>query len=303
LYPKPNENIEKNNNEISSPIRKTNLKKKTIEESRKDLNNTNKDHIEENSLDPNPENKLEEKNNYNNNKILGIVKKTVSFEKEHEEDIISKLSFYFKKYFFLILKDSKTYFRSMYTRYSEIFKKAESRRTFFLLIIPYLSCMIDYYGQIIFIEKLPGNILLNSFILYVSDLISPNIAGYLISFLSRKKALTIFHSGIIILGLILPMVPVGVFYSILLFVNIFLINSVEVATDIFAAESFDSSIKSSAMGLLILSGFSAVVFGDMLMDIVGTPFYLFAILSVCSIASIYYLKEPDVYLEEGDGGH
>jgi len=294
FYSKPNDNLEKNYNEIKSPVRKTNIKKKSIEESQKDLNNTNKEYKEENSLNPNPENKFED------NKNKGIVKKSVSFKNEQEEDIISKLSLCFKKYFFLILKDFKNYFLSMYSRYSQIFQKAESRRTFFLFLFPYLSIMIDYYGQLIFIDKIPGNILLNSFILYLSDFISPNIAGYIMSFSKRKQTLTIFHSGIIIVGLILPMVPEGVFYSILLFFNCFLINSIEVGTDIFAAESFDASIKSSAMLLLILCGFSAVVFGDTLMDFVGTPFYLFAILSVCSIVAIYYLKEPEVYLE---GGH
>lgn len=245
-------------------------------------------------------------------KVLQVKTPRVTWEEKDKENLpteaiasenniaveSSVITFFIKKYLLKILEDIKTYFTSIYKRYSLIFGHKTQRNTFLFFLLPYLSVMIGYYGQLMFVEKLPGNILLNSFLIYSSDIMAPNVAGYILRFFGRKKILTIFHACSIFICLNLPHIPVGMLYTIILFLNCFIINFINVATDIFAAESFDSSVKSSAMGLLILSGFLSNVFVDSLMDLFGTPFYLFALLSLFSIASIYNLKEPDSYLEE-----
>jgi hypothetical protein len=117
------------------------------------------------------------------------------------------------------------------------------------------------------------------------------LAGYLLKSNKRKTVLMAFHGTCLIICLIFAHVTNPLISSLLLFFNCFCISANFVNSYVFAAEVFDSKIKGSANGLLLIVSSTSLIFGDYFMDLLPSPYYLFAILSGLTILSISQMVE------------
>jgi hypothetical protein len=180
---------------------------------------------------------------------------------------------------------------ALFKPYMIIFYKRRQLGNLLKLILPFITINFVYYGQLMFLERLPGDPKTNSFLIFFSEILAPNLAGWLMQFMGRKKILYFFHMCCIVFCLALAHIQNEFTASILLFLNSFSICLCFVVSYVFAAEVFPTSIKTSANGLLILIGNFSLVIGDLLMSIFPTPFYLFALICLGSIFSINIMKE------------
>jgi hypothetical protein len=179
----------------------------------------------------------------------------------------------------------------LFLPYMKIFYKRKQLLNLIKLSLPFITVNFVYYGQLMFIDRLPGDAKFNSFLIFTSELFAPNLAGYLLQFTGRIKILCFFHVSSIIFSLLLSMASNPWTISVLLFFNSFSIALNFVVSYVYAAEVFPTSIKSSANGVLILIGNFSLVVGDVLMDLLPSPFYLFALFSLGSIGSLITMKE------------
>jgi hypothetical protein len=180
---------------------------------------------------------------------------------------------------------------ALFKPYMIIFYKRRQLGNLLKLILPFITINFVYFGQLMFLERLPGDPKTNSYLIFFSQILAPNLAGWLMQFMGRKKILYFFHMCCIMFCLALANTQNEFTASILLFLNSFSICLCFVVSYVFAAEVFPSIIKTSAKGLLILIGNFSLVIGDLLMSIFPTPYYLFALICLGSIFSINIMKE------------
>ena len=98
-----------------------------------------------------------------------------------------------KKESIIIVKETKGFsILNMIEPYIKIFYMKSELDKFIFLIFPFIFLFFIYYGQILFVDKFPGNIKINSFIIFFSDALGPYIASHLLKFKNRKKILFTF---------------------------------------------------------------------------------------------------------------
>jgi MFS family permease len=180
---------------------------------------------------------------------------------------------------------------SIFAPYVKILTSKQDLGNFFKLVIPFVTIVFVYYGTLMFIEKIPGDVKLNSLLIFLAEFLSPNLGGYLLKKHSRKLVLYIFHVICIICSLLFVSVQNEILLSLLIFTNCFSVCIAFVATYVITAEIFDSSVKTSAMSVLMLIANLPLVFGEFLMSIFPSPFYWFAILCTITIFSLSGIKE------------
>ncbi len=186
---------------------------------------------------------------------------------------------------------SLNFLYTLFKPYMTIFYKRKPLGNVLKLTLPFITINFVYYGQLMFIERLPGNAKTNSFLIFFSQIVAPILAGWLLKFMGRKQILFFFFFCCIILSGSLTQIRNEFQASLLLFLNSFSINVCFVVSYVFAVEVFPTSIKTSACGLLILIGNFSLVIGDLLMSIFPSPFYLFALFCLGSIFSISNIEE------------
>jgi MFS family permease len=180
---------------------------------------------------------------------------------------------------------------SIFGPYIKILTAKNDLGNFLKFIIPYITVFFVYYGQLMFLEKIPGDPQFNSLLIFTSELFSPNLAGFLLTKTSRKLIITVFSLICIICCLIFPQTDNALFQSFLIFTNCFSICVILVVNYVFSAEAFDSSIKTSAISVLLLIANVAMIFGDILMNVFPSPFYMFALMCAATIFSVSSIKE------------
>jgi MFS family permease len=180
---------------------------------------------------------------------------------------------------------------SIFAPYVRILTSEQNLGNFLKLVIPFVTIVFIYYGTLMFIEKIPGDVKLNSLLIFVAQALSPNLGGYLLKRHSRKFVLYIFHIICIICSLLFISIQNEIVLSLLIFVNSFSVCIAFVATYVITAEIFDSSVKTSAMSILLIIANLPLVFGEFLMNVFPSPFYWFAILCTITIFSLSGIKE------------
>lgn len=186
---------------------------------------------------------------------------------------------------------SSSILNDLFKPYINIFYKRKQLVNLLKLSIPFITINFVYFGQLMFLELIPGDPRTNSFLIFSSEILAPNLAAWLMLYMGRKNILNFFYLCSLICCLALAYVKNSFTASLLLFLNSFSIALNFVAAYVFAAEVFPTSIKTSANGLLILIGNFSLVIGDYLMKIFPSPFYLFILFNLGSIVSIYTMKE------------
>jgi MFS family permease len=180
---------------------------------------------------------------------------------------------------------------SIFAPYMMILRSEKDLGNFIKLVFPYITMVFNYYGALMFIEKIPGDVKFNSLLIFLAELISPNLAGQLLTKYSRKRILIFFYIVIIANALIFINSNNEILLSILIFVNCFCICINFVATYVITAETFDSNVKTSALSVLLLIANIPMVFSELLMSIFPSPFHWFAIMSFISIFIISTMSE------------
>lgn len=192
---------------------------------------------------------------------------------------------------FHIVRKINYFVSSVFSPYIKIFSRKKELFDLGFLFFPFATVFFVYYGQLMFIERLPGNAQVNAFLIFFSELFSPNIAGYMLKKMKRRT----IYAGVFIISIILCSVLTvmknGIIVGILVALNAFFISMNFIVQYVIAAELFDCSIKTSAMGILILLSNLFMVPGDFLLGLFSSPFYFFIIILVISVLCITQIRE------------
>ena len=200
-------------------------------------------------------------------------------ESKGEFNIVGKISYFISSVFSPYIK--------IFTRKKELFDLG-------FLFFPFATVFFVYYGQLMFIERLPGNAQVNSLLIYCSELFAPNIAGYMLIHMKRRTIYSSVFIASIILCALLTQIENAIMVSILVALNAFVISMNFIVQYVIAAELFDCSVKTSAMGVLILLSNLFMVPGDLLLGLFSSPFYFFLIILSISVLCITQLRETKV---------
>ncbi len=152
-----------------------------------------------------------------------------------------------------------------------------------------------FYGQVLNVEKMNGNIYFNSFIIYTAEMISEISAGYFLQNYGRRQMIIACFGLSTFFCFFLNIIEIfggsRVFFTIFIFANSFFISITFVVIYVYSAEIFDSNVKSTMVSLLINLSNVFLLLSPYLIAKFTSPFGLFCILSLCACLNGFILKE------------
>lgn len=189
---------------------------------------------------------------------------------------------------------------NLFGPYLIAFKSKETTIVFFKLLFIFLTMHFVFFGQVLNVEKMNGNIYFNSFIMYLAEIISEISGGYFLQTYGRRKML-IWCFGMsaffcFILNIIERTGDFRILFTIFIFANSFFISMTFTVVYVYSAEIFDSKIKSTMNSLLINLSNIFLLVSPYLISKFASPFALFFILSLGACLNGFVLKETKVDL-------
>ncbi len=171
---------------------------------------------------------------------------------------------------------------------------------FILFIIPTLSVDFIYLGQLFFLEKFPGNPVINSMIIFISDFSSAYISGKLMNIYPRKKLIIVFYIISTLASIVFPFIKDNILLAyIMLTINTFAICINYPAVFVYASEIFDVDIRNSAVGLLLIISNFVIAYEKPILDCFYSPYNLYAIVCAASGIAIYMI-DKETFVPQSD---
>lgn len=156
------------------------------------------------------------------------------------------------------------------------------------------SVLIIYYGQLLYVEDLPGNIFFNLFVIYTTEIFIELVASYICQIFGDNKKLLLsiccLSSGIFSFSIIL-------FYNfqVLVTINIFLLTCVNsiayVAILVFMSESIDVNVKSVSISFCFIIAFLSILISPYLTMLFGNVYIVFGLLSILTFLYLLFLNK------------
>ncbi len=183
--------------------------------------------------------------------------------------------------------------------YRNLYKQKTDRYNFLKMILPMGAFNFLYFTQLMFIERIPGDIATNSFLIFAQELISPSVGMYLTQKFNRKNVIVISYFITFILCMIFPLLvsmETSTSGNIAFYINSFMVLSINfiscmAVANIFIllSEIFSVNVRSTATGLIqIIISLSVIMSADIL-NLFSSPFYIYAFLFGFGTYSLYLL--------------
>jgi MFS family permease len=189
----------------------------------------------------------------------------------------------------------ESFLESLFGPYLIAFKSQETTTQFFKQLFIYLTMHFVFFGQVLNVEKMNGNIYYNSFIIYLAEIISEISAGYFLQKYGRRQ-MVIWCFGLsavfcLILNIIERTGGFRFLFTIFIFANSFFISITFVVVYVYSAEIFDSNVKSTMNSLLVNLSNVFLLASPYLISQFASPFALFCMLSLGACLNGFILKE------------
>jgi hypothetical protein len=181
--------------------------------------------------------------------------------------------------------------KQIFGPYIELFVNYNNVMTILKTGFIYNSIIYIYYGQILYVEQLPGNADFNLFMAFVGELLANIAAGIILTLMDDRKKLLIIIFAIIALvcyGMLLltdaVMILSGVFVS-----SIF----ITIAFDVFMlyfTEIVDVKVKSVSLALMSNISSVLIILSPYLIRLfLNSAYFMFSCLSVVSLLNLFIL--------------
>jgi MFS family permease len=155
----------------------------------------------------------------------------------------------------------------------------------------FTTAIFIYYGQLFYIEQLPGNIYLNSALIFIAEAIAEAGSGFILQRFDKRQ---IIACVFLMTGLSCSFIALfenDFFKIILIFIITLSISIGFVAISVFNAEIFEVNVKATSVSLL--SNFSSIfmIWSPYVIYLFGGNAYLaFAVLCFISLGNILFIK-------------
>ena len=194
-----------------------------------------------------------------------------------------------------VSKKPENFIESISGPYMIAFKSKETSTQFLKILFVYLTMNFVFYGQVLNVEKMNGNIYFNSFIIYTAEIISEISAGYFLQNYGRRQMIIACFGLSTFFCFLLNIIEISggspVFFTMFIFLNSFFISITFVVIYVYSAELFDSNVKSTMVSLLVNLSNVFLLTSPYLIAQFTSPFGLFCILSLGACLNGFILKE------------
>jgi len=176
--------------------------------------------------------------------------------------------------------------------YIKIMSTNNEMNNLMLLSIPYIAMHAIYFIQVFNLYKLPGNLLTNSSAIYAGEFFSTLVGGFLVNYFGKKKILYLFHFICLLTIISIPIIQNNQFILfICLFAFSYSICTVYIPTNLLCAELFETTVRSTATGILLIVSNFVIIIGDYLIIAFYSQTLLFIILNIATLYVITKLPE------------
>jgi MFS family permease len=184
-------------------------------------------------------------------------------------------------------------FKSVFGPYIELFGNYNNVLTIIKTGLIYNSIIYTYYGQILYVEQLPGNTEFNLFMAFVGELISNIIAGVLMTMISDiKKLLIVVFAIISVICYGMLFFTDSVAILALVFVSAMFITIAFVVFMIYFTEIVDVKVKSTSLALMSNTSSIMIIMAPYLMKFFfNSAYFMFSCLSLASLFNLFILPK------------
>jgi MFS family permease len=179
--------------------------------------------------------------------------------------------------------------------YKTAFRSKTTTFTFIKLMIPFAAMFVIYFGQALNVEKMNGSIYFNSLMIYSGEIIAEISSGIFLKLYKRKFLMIgAYACSFVLLLFMITLYFFKIFaflQTILLLANTFFISVLFTVLYVYAAEIFDTSVKSTMISVLVNFSNLLLLFSPYMIDSFSSPLILFAIFSGLGAFNSYFLIE------------
>lgn len=188
-----------------------------------------------------------------------------------------------------------SYDRMQGVSFLSLFESKETRLIFLIMSFIWFTTSGIYYGSIVFIKVLPGNVYLASTILYVAEIFSNILTNYMIDnkYLGRKGSYILcFSLNSITLLISIIFVETENMKSVFLVILRFLITTVYNINYIYSAEVYPTVFRALGLSYNSLFGRLGIIVNMLLLEILEMKYFIFCLITctICSVLTLF-LKE------------
>ena len=148
-----------------------------------------------------------------------------------------------------------------------------------------------FYGLILNLEHLGGDIFTDSFITFISEIISEMTSGYIADEYGRLIVLKTAGIGGGVSFILYSLISNPSIRSVLIFITSFGFSASFNLVFIYSPEVFPTSIRSTVIGFLFLMSRIGALVVPSLSALFPNPFLIFGLLSIISGYLCFYLEE------------
>jgi MFS family permease len=188
-----------------------------------------------------------------------------------------------------------SYDRMQGVNFLSLFKNRETRNIFLIMSFIWFTTSGIYYGSIVFIKVLPGNVYIASTVLYVAEIFSNILTNYMIDnhHLGRKGSYILcFALNSITLFVSIFFVETENMKSVFLVILRFLITTVYNINYIYSAEVYPTVYRALGLSYNSLFGRLGIIVNMLLLEVLQMRYFIFCLITCtfCCILSLF-LKE------------
>jgi hypothetical protein len=185
--------------------------------------------------------------------------------------------------------------KNKFNEYSKIFKDSSIRSHILLLSPQYITVCFIYYSIFLYLENIPGDAKTNSFLIYFSYILAAASTGYVLSNYSRKKCFFVCEIIILLACLLLQIFKFNqIIISFLILTIFYCINILFAVNGTYVSELFDSSIKTTVLGIMNLISNLSLLFTNPVLGLFKSKYLLYSFLTVLSIIAGVNLPETKI---------
>jgi MFS family permease len=187
----------------------------------------------------------------------------------------------------------KQMLKSVFGPYIELFGNYNNVMNILKTGFMYNTIIYSYYGQILYVEQLPGSTEFNLFMCFVGELISNLLAGVILTVIEDKRKLLIVLFSLISVvcyGMLLLTDSLSILFMV--FISAMFITVAFVVFMLYFTEIIDVKVKSTSLALMSNTSSVMIIMAPYLMKFFfNSAYFMFSCMSVVSVFNLLILPK------------
>jgi len=162
------------------------------------------------------------------------------------------------------------------------------------ILFAYTTGIFIYYGQLFYIEEIPGSIYFNLLLVFTAEVIFELISGQLLLIMEKKNILVL--SGVFsTIGCFIVYLFQGEIIKLSMVFLVTMCNAINfVAMAVFLSDNFEVSVKSTSISLTSLISNLFMMFSARVIYLFGNSYLAFGTFSVIATFNLIFIKDRKI---------